>query len=174
MSKKDDKPKKALTGLAAALVKSGHLDEKAARKLVTEQRREDKAIGREGVAAREATKEAELQAQRAAEAEAQRALAKAHEQEGARERIQRAVREGAIQGWTGNRRFFFLARSRQIPFLDVSIEVARALGDGKLGIVESGGEDRDEHVIVEERALNTLHTIDPELVRFWNRGGRGA
>lgn len=173
MSKKDDK-KKPLTGLAAALVKAGHLDEKSARKLVTEQRREDKAIGREGVAEREAQKEAELVAKRAAEAEAQRALAREHEQSGARERIERAVRDGAIQGWTGNRRFFFVARSRRIPFLDVSIEVARALSDGQLGIVEAGGADPDEHVIVEERALTTLHTIDPELIRCWNRGGRGA
>lgn len=174
---KDEKKKKAnpLTGLAAALVKAGALDEKEARKLVGEQRREEKSLGREGVAEREAARQAELEAARAAEAEAQRQLARAREEEDKGGRAERARRDGLVQGWAGNRRFFFVARSRRIPFLDVSIEVARALSDGKLGIVEAGGDDPEEHLIVDERALLTLHGVDPELVRFWNRsGGRSA
>lgn len=171
MSKKDDKPKKPLTGLAAALVKAGKLDEKDARKLTAEQRREDKALGREGVEQREAERQAALAAQRAAEAEAQRALAKGKEEQERSERVQRAVRDHLVSGWGGNRRFFFVARGGRIPFFDVSIEVARALSDGRLGIVEAGGVIEDEHAIVEERALVTLHGVDPELVRFWNRPG---
>lgn len=170
MTKKDDKPKKPLTGLAAALVKAGKLDEKDARKIVTEQRREDKALGRDAVEQREAEKKAALEAQRAAEAEAQRALAKDKDAQEKRERVERAIRDNVISGWGGNRRFFFVARSGRIPFFDVNIDVARALTDGKLGIVEAAGVIDDDHAIVEERALVTLHGVDPELVRFWNRG----
>ena len=49
MGKSKGKKKKQLTGLAAALVKSGHISDKDARKLTRDQRREDKALGQEGV-----------------------------------------------------------------------------------------------------------------------------
>ena len=44
--------------------------------------------------------------------------------------------------------------------------------DGKLGIVESLGVVDAEHVVLEVAGVNTLHTHDPELVRFWNKAGR--
>lgn len=173
MGKDKKKPGKPLTGLAAALVKSGHLSEKAASKIQREQRREDKALGREGVEQRDLQKAAEAAARRAAEAEADR-VRQAEVTDGAsRERAARTVREAQLENTGGRRRWFFVARGGRIRFFEVDDTTARLLMDGEAGIVESVGEAKGEHTLVGgQRALGTLAGIDPELVRFWNRPGQ--
>lgn len=174
---KDEKRSRAnpLTGLAAALVKSGHMKEKDARELQREQRKEEKALGRDGVAEREAQRAAEAEARKKAEAEAQRL--REHERV-AREGREKAVRltldnlHPGAEG--GQRRWFFVARDGRVPFLELSDDAARMLMDGKAGIVEllEPGAARVRHVVVAgDRHLVMLTGIDKELVRFWNRGG---
>src|SRR5688500_1921477 len=175
MSKGDKKSEaNPLTGLAAALVKSGHLKETEARDLAREQRKETKALGREGVEQREAEKRAEAEARKQAEAEAAREREKQRLAREARERACRVVADNRHPGGEGgSRRWFFVARSGRVPFLEVTDEVSRLLMDGKAGIVE-GCDPEASHahvVIVGDKHLNTLLTIDKDLVRFWNRGG---
>lgn len=162
--------KKKLTGLAAALVKSGHLDEKKARKLSRDKRREDKALGREGVAEREAAKQVAADVRKAAEADAARERERGRKADEDRMRVLRAIREGIDPNFRGSRQWFFIARDGRVLFLKVSDSTARMLGDGQAGIVESQGVAKGEHVVLgDPRALTTLIGIDKELVRFWNR-----
>lgn len=174
MSKGDKKGKpNPLTGLAAALVKSGHLKETEARDLAREQRKETKALGRDGLEQREAERRAEAEARRAAEAEAGREREKQRLAREARERARRVVQDNRHAGGEGgSRRWFYVARAGRVPFLEVTDEVSRLLLDGKAGIVEScDPETPAAHVvIVGEKHLTTLLGIDKELVRFWNRG----
>ena len=107
---KKKRPKKQLTGLAAALVKSGHLTEKKAREITRVERKEEKALGREGLAQREAEKLAADEARRAAEAEAARVREQERAASGEAGRLQRVVRDRMVQGIHGARRFFFVAR----------------------------------------------------------------
>lgn len=152
MAKGGEKPKKPLTGLAAALVKAGALNEKDARNTLREQRREDKALGRDGVAARRREQE---RAAREARARAAHTVAE-------------HVHPG---GGGGPRRWYFVTREGRVPFLEVSDECGRMLLDGKAGIVEACGRPGADHVVVAgEKHLVTLIGIDKELVRFWNRG----
>jgi len=174
---KGKKKKGQLTGLAAALVKSGHLDEEKARKLAHEQRKQEKAqlkeqkqLGKAKAAEREARAEAEAEARREAEAAAQRAKQRDQDAEATMERVRETIREAIFPGADGSRRWFFVTRDGRVPFLNVSQGAARLLDSGEAGIVESLGEADADHVVVEsQRALMTLHNTDPELVRFWNR-----
>lgn len=173
MSKGDKKSKaNPLTGLAAALVKSGHLKESEARAIVREQRRETKALGREGAEQREAERKAEAEARRAAEAEAARQRERARVAREAQERARRVVNDNKHPGSDGgSRRWFFVSRSGRVLFLEVTDEVARLLADGKAGIVEAcdPGLPGSHVVVTGEKHLQTLLGIDKDLVRFWNR-----
>lgn len=173
MSKDGKKSKaKPLTGLAAALVKSGHLKESDARDLAREQRREVKALGREGLEHREAEKKAEAEARRAAEAEAARERERSRVGREALERAHRVVVDNKHPGGEGGaRRWFYVARGGRVLFLEVQDEVGRLLADGKAGIVEGcDPAAQGAHVvIVGEKHLQTLLGIDKDLVRFWNR-----
>jgi hypothetical protein len=170
--KNKGKKGKPLTGLAAALVKSGHLSEKKAKSLGRDQRREDKALGKDGIAQREAQKQATDEAARVAQASADRERAASKTSDEAHERLRRVVRDGMAHGAGGSRRWFFVARDGRILFMELADDVAGMLVSGSAGIVESLGEARDAHVVVApERALTTLVGIDPEVVRFWNREG---
>ena len=158
-----------LTGLAAALVKAGKLDAKSANKLTREKRREDRKLSPEELAQQEAEKQAEADARRAAEAEASRARQAAQNAAAADSRAQRAVQSGLVRTTGGGGRWFFVSRSGLIPFIEVDRETGHKLKDGQAGIVESQGVVSAAHCIVGAQALMTLHTIDPEFVRFWNR-----
>lgn len=166
------KPKKPLTGLAAALVKAGALNEKDARNTLREQRREEKALGRDGVAEREAQRAAEAEARRKADAEAARRREQERTAREARARAAHTVAEHVHPGGGGGpRRWFFVTRDGRVPFLEVSDECGRMLLDGKAGIVEACGRPGADHVVVAgEKHLVTLVGIDKDLVRFWNRG----
>jgi hypothetical protein len=167
-----EKKKTQLTGLAAALVKSGHLDEKAAREIAREQRKEVKELGRDGIEEREAQKKAEAEARRAAEAEAARQREKDRVAREAREKAVRTVQDNKHPGGEGGqRRWYFVTREKRVPFLEVTDDCSRMLMDGKAGIVESCDPENPGHVVVAgDKHLQTLLNIDRELVRFWNRG----
>jgi hypothetical protein len=170
MGKKNKQSKAPkLTGLAAALVKAGKLDEKKAKKLTREQRRDERKVGRDELERREAEKAAEAEARRVAEAEANRQRQAQRDGAAERDRAQRAVRDGLVRNLGGSTRWFFVARSGLVPFLEVDRDTSRQLQDGQAGIVESCGASPQPHAIVNAKALNTLHTIEPDLVRFWNR-----
>ncbi len=173
MGKKNKGKKgKPLTGLAAALVKSGHLSEKKAKSLGRDQRREDKVLGRDGVAEREAEKHAKDEVQRQAKAKVDRERSKVKTSDDSQERLRRVIRDGMAHGAGGSRRWFFVARDGRVLFMELADDVAGMLVSGSAGIVESLGEHRDAHVVVSpERALTTLQGIDSGVVRFWNREG---
>ena len=171
MGKKNKGKKgKPLTGLAAALVNSGHLSEKKAKAITREQRRDDKAVGRKGLEEREAQQQQEAAAARQVEAEAARVRATLKASSETDERASRVIRDNLHKAPGGGRQWFYAARDGRVLYMDVADQVAGLLARGEGGITESLGQSPGEHtVVVSERALQTLVGIDKELVRFWNR-----
>lgn len=161
---------KPLTGLAAALVKSGHLSEKKAKEISREKRREDKDLGRKGLEQREAELRQQAAAERVAEAEAARLREAQRVSSETDDRARRAIRDNLHKAPGGGRQWFYAVRDGRVLYMDVSDEVAGLLARGGAGITESLGQAPGEHaVVVGERALQTLIGIDKELVRFWNQ-----
>lgn len=70
----------------------------------------------------------------------------------------------------GTRRFYFIARDRRVPFLELSQEAALDLEHGKLAIVEVEGRKRDiiDWVVVPREAAQRVQALDAEAVRFLN------
>lgn len=158
--------KKQLTGLAAALVQSGHLDDKKARKLTREQKREDKSVGVDEVAARKA---ADLQAaaERKAAELAGREAANLDEK---RAEIRGMVRAEAASGWQGRRRWFYVRRDQRLSYLEFSDEMARLMRGGQAAIVEGFDEDEGQHFVLKDPLLiGRVRVEDPTHVRFWNQ-----
>lgn len=158
--------KKQLTGLAAALVQAGHLDDKKARKLAREQKREDKSLGAEEVAARKA---AELQAaaeRKAAEQEAREAA----EVGAKRAEVRALVRTEAASGWQGRRRWFYVRRDQRLSYFELSDEMARLMRGGQAAIVEGFDADEGHHFILKDPLLiGKVRVEDASHVRFWNQ-----
>src|SRR5258706_375062 len=101
-------------------------------------RKEDKALGREAVEAREAERRLAAEAAREVEARAARERELVRQSVEARERARRTVEENRHRGGDGGpRRWFFVARGDRVPFLEVTDECGRLLMDGKAGIVEA-------------------------------------
>ncbi len=71
----------------------------------------------------------------------------------------------------GTRRFYFVARSNLVPYLEVSQETGLDLEHGRLAIVEVEGKRRDrvDFVIVPRDAAERIQALDAEAVRFLNR-----
>jgi hypothetical protein len=69
----------------------------------------------------------------------------------------------------GARRFYFVARSGRMPFLDISDDMASRLANGMAAIVELPGEGGAEEYSVIPRGLALrLKVVDPQIVRFFN------
>lgn len=82
-----------------------------------------------------------------------------------RERIR-----ASLVGGRGPKRWFFVARDRRVPFVDVSEGVSKLLSEGAAGVVESLGAASESHVVVSDpQTLSALDEADPGFVRFWNR-----
>lgn len=158
--------KKQLTGLAAALVQAGHLDDKKARKLTREQKREDKTLGADEVAARKA---AELQA--AAERKAAELAAREEASVDAkRAEVRGMVRSEAASGWQGRRRWFYVRRDQRLSYFEFSDEMARLMRGGQAAIVEGFDADEGEHFVLKDPLLiGRIRVEDPSHVRFWNQ-----
>lgn len=164
------KRKKKLTGLAAALVQAGHLDDKKARKLAREKKREDKSLGAEEVAARKTAeleaaaerKAAELEAKETATVDAKRAEVRAQ------------VRSQAATGWQGRRRWFYVRRDQRLSYFELSDEMARLMRGGQAAIVEGFDADEGQHFIVKDPLLiGRIRVEDASHVRFWNQAEAG-
>jgi uncharacterized protein YaiL (DUF2058 family) len=79
------------------------------------------------------------------------------------------IRRGLVAPAPGNRRFHFVDRSGQIPFLELGEETIRGLVNGTLAVAEACGASNGEFAVVTADAARALELLDPNLVRFWNR-----
>ncbi|MBN1425196.1 hypothetical protein JXA88_11635 [Candidatus Fermentibacteria bacterium] len=79
------------------------------------------------------------------------------------------IRKGMVTPAPGNKRFHFVDRSGQIPFLELGEDTHRKLINGVLAIVESCGATSDEFVVVTEDTARSLARRAPDTIRFWNR-----
>jgi hypothetical protein len=87
-----------------------------------------------------------------------------------REKVKELIVGGMVE-WSGRRRFYFVARTREILFLQVSDVVGYQLEQGQAAIVEDG-EGRGDHFVVTQDAALKVQGVDREAVRFF-QAGRG-
>jgi uncharacterized protein YaiL (DUF2058 family) len=158
-----------LGNLADALLKAGVANKQAAHKAHVEKRSEEKALGKEGLAHREAELREATEEQRKQQIDAARAREDMKRDKDAFEST-RALIKAHIESGGGNKRWFYVSRDGRIPFMDVADDVLRKLADGEAGVVESLGATDAEHVVVSGRqTLAALADFNADLVRFWNK-----
>lgn len=179
MAKKSDKKSggkgkskaPGLSGLAAAFASAGLVSQRDAERAEREKRkvnrREDKSIGRRQARARDERGKQDQRASLQVRADADRDRAKVQIEGDARDRAVKLIKAKVVGGG-GSKRWFFVARSGQVPFLGVSDGTIEALSKGRMGIVESLGAFGAAHVVVDRDALGELKQLDPGIVRFWN------
>ena len=68
----------------------------------------------------------------------------------------------------GARRFYFVNRENQIPFLDISDDLTSRLEKGLAAIVEIPGDPPGDFTVVPRREALRMKTIKPEMVLFLN------
>ncbi len=64
------------------------------------------------------------------------------------------------------RKFFFVSRAGWVPFLEVSLETARLLEAGNLGIVEIPWAKVERYAVVPRELAKEMTRLDPDCVRF--------
>ena len=78
-------------------------------------------------------------------------------------RLFKLAQAGKVEGKTrGQRRWYYVSRSGNVPFLELSDEAARDLGDGHTAIAES---ERGEVWLVTRDAAEQLIAGDPAWIR---------
>jgi uncharacterized protein YaiL (DUF2058 family) len=81
------------------------------------------------------------------------------------EKLKALISQGVVE-FSGRRRFFFVARNKEILFLQVSDVVGYQLEQGQAAIAEVT--DSAEHVVVTLDAALKVQTLDRDAVRFFN------
>ena len=69
---------------------------------------------------------------------------------------------------SGSRKFYFLARGGQIPFVAVSDRVGKRLEAGDLAIVEVASTKIEEFAVVPAETARAVAAVSPDAVRFLN------
>ena len=168
-----------MADLRDQLLKAGLITPEQAKKAGHEKRQDSKRLGHEGKA-----KQAEARGEEARQQQRQRkeqdrkrgeAEQRQHQQaeSGKQERqhqktlVERALREGALPRWEGNRPYYF-SDGKQILFLLVNEEAARLLEAGKAAIVRAEG--RTRYALVQSGFALELAEGAPERLVTFHRG----
>ena len=159
-----------LGDIGQALREAGVLKEKDAKRIAHQERVRKKEVGRKGGEAEKQARKQEIEANRREQQDRTEAAQKRHENENQAAFLARLVKQGTVVTAGRGKRFYFVARSGKVPFVEVNDDTTRQLVDGRAGIVEVPGESRLRHVVIVGRdRLESLRTADSELVRFWNQ-----
>lgn len=75
-----------------------------------------------------------------------------------------ARQENALRG---GKRFYYVSRSEEVPFIEVHDEAVDKLTRGELAIVESA---KGDTWIIPASVANELGQLDPSWIRVWNHG----
>lgn len=167
-----------MSDLRDQLRKAGLVSEKQLRQAKHQERVHAKEVGHAGIEAERRAEEERLRAEEEARRRADRERdenRKQRERDATRhERAAQIVRGGWIrEAALGARRFYFVASSGRITYLDLSETVIQRLLAGTAAIVDTGRAVRGEFCVIAERAAAELAQIEPGRIRFWARGRHG-
>jgi len=84
-------------------------------------------------------------------------------------RVQHIVEYYGTTLKTGPRRWYFMARSQKIRYIQITDEDARRLTKGLLAIVERIGDLEGDYTVVLAEIADHLWEVDDAYVRFYNR-----
>lgn len=166
--------------LGDQMVKAGLVSKKDAKRAAHDRRVETKQVGREVLEHRAAQERAALAHQAAQEQERDRqAAARRQAEQDARgqarqaqarkaAQIEAALREGKLENWEGTRTYFFVARGKEIEFLNVTEDAARRLSEGKAAIVLTG-DPRAPYTLLHAGAAQRLKDAAPERIVCWHQ-----
>jgi uncharacterized protein YaiL (DUF2058 family) len=157
------------------LLKANLINKKQLKQLEHQERVEHKKIGREGAQEKKQQQQQAVEEQQKAKRQRDQQQAKVDNEERAvkekQARVEDIVRQGRIQqGVFGNRKFYFVSRSRKIYFLSIQDAFSEKLEHGDAAIVEikqpSGYLD---FVVVNQQAASQLMTLQPDIVCFYQQ-----
>mgnify|MGYP001546423522 CR=1 FL=1 len=159
--------------LREQLLKAKLIDENQSRQARKEKRQKRKKVGAKVLAKQAEEKKKAYQEKLDKEAlqSRQDALVKQVEQaEATREtRLAQIVETTRIQsGLSGSTKFYFIARSKVIPCLEIAASAADALRAGQLAIVEKPGSILEDFAVVPRDTARKLQEEAPELILFFN------
>ena len=167
-----------MADLRDQLLKAGLITPEQAKKAGHEKRQDSKRLGREGKAKQAVARRDEVRQEQQQQSDQDRQRAQAQEQtrqegeRGAQEKqkrqaiVERALREGALPRWEGGRPYYF-RDGKEVRFLMVNDEAARALEAGKAAIVR--GESRSRYVLIQSGFALELAEGAPERVVTFHR-----
>jgi uncharacterized protein YaiL (DUF2058 family) len=163
----------ALGNIRDKLLKAGLVDKKQKQQADTQDRRDKKQKSADQHIADDEERKRQFAERQATEAAAQRqqeeerAVERAvHEQ---RNRVSNICDRWAVRSQKpGQRRFYYVKRSRFIGHLLINDGLCDQLLLGSLVIVERQPDD-DAHVLLPPDAAERVQAIDPVAVRFWAR-----
>jgi hypothetical protein len=166
--------------LGDQMVKAGLVSKKDAKRAAHDRRVETKQVGRDelerraagerAAAARQAEEQRRRDQQAAAHHKAEEESRDQVRQAQARKAalIEAALREGKLENWEGGRAYYFVARGKEIEFLNVTEDAARRLAEGKAAIVHTG-DPRSPYILLHAGAAQRLKDVAPERIVCWHQ-----
>ena len=150
------------------LLKAKLISKKQLKKIEHEKRIAKTKLGTEGVAQKKEEREAELAAKIKAQKEKNKQQAKLKKEELVEKekiaRIKSFVRNAVRpENRRGNRKFYFVASDKKIPYLTVSDDIAVNLETGRLAIIEY----EQEFMIIDGKSAKNIEALDSGIIRFW-------
>jgi uncharacterized protein YaiL (DUF2058 family) len=164
-----------MSDLRDQLKKAGLVSDKQVRQAKHQERVHASEVGHKGLEAERIAEEERLRTQSKARrlADQIREEERKHreQEDSAGKRLFQLIRGGWIREATaGSRRFFFATSSGRISYLDLTDVAARRLISGSGAIVETCGQVRGEHCVIDDRTASEIAKLRPELILFRSRG----
>ncbi len=161
--------------LKEELLKANLLNKKDLRRIEHEERVDHQKKGREGREEQVRQRQQEIEQKQEEQRQRDQQLAKQQNQERLDKakniRMEDLIKTAQVEEH-GPRKFYFVARDKKIPFLQITENLSDKLEKGMLAIVEYNGPNCVEFAIVQRTCAERLLEIDPEVVRFFNRDTR--
>lgn len=153
------------------LLKAKLISKQDLKRIEHEDRVERKKVGREGLDENKKKRQQEVEEKQKAKKQQDREIARdANDQKQEKEqqsRVEHIIKQGAItEGIHGNRKFYFVANNKTIPFLQISEEMAKRLEYGNAAIIE---ERPGTFVLVNQNSAEQIRNQHPAMVCFFNK-----
>jgi hypothetical protein len=163
-----------IMSLKDELLKAKIINKKDLKRIAHEERVEKHALGKKGLEEKKKKEQEELEEKVQQKKQKDMVLAQANKEaqkeKETQARLDQIVKNNRIvEGFSGNRKFYFVSSDGKIPFLLVSDEFAKKLEQGNAIIIELKQNNGIEFSIVNSTIADQFFKILPSSVRFYNK-----
>lgn len=157
-----------MSDLQEALLKAGLADDKKLEQERRRRRKQRKSLDPSEIRRKHADKEIQRKQYELELRNDERKRQQIIQDELHEDRIARIIDSGRVEIPSGNRRFFFVDKEGNIPFIETDDNVIKGLRRGELAIVEEGKGNSSTVILVNRDTALLLKEYDSERIRFWN------